>query len=70
MVFQDSICTAYCFGACDGDRVAQGYPFSLLSCLTRATPVVIYYIVSFGSDFCDWRLGLGGTLIISPFEVL
>ena len=66
MVVRDSICAAYCFGA--SDRVAQGYPFSLLSCLTGATPLVIY-IVSFGSDFCEWRLELGGALIISPFEV-
>ena len=31
MVVRDGICTVYCFGASDGDRVAQGYPFSCLS---------------------------------------
>ena len=39
MVAWASICTAYCFEASDGDRVAQGYPFSL-SFLTRATPLL------------------------------
>ena len=51
MVFRDGICTACFLGASDGNRVAQGYPFSLLSFLTRPTPLVIYYIVSFGTDF-------------------
>ena len=41
MVVRDGICTAYCFKAGDGDRVAQGYPFFL----------IVLYNVSFGSDF-------------------
>ena len=39
MAARDGICTAYCFGASDRDRVAQGYPFSL-SVLTRATSLL------------------------------
>ena len=39
MAARDGICTAYCCGASDGDRVAQGYPF-FLSVLTRATPLL------------------------------
>ena len=68
MVVRDSICTAYRFGASDGDRVAQGYPFSLLSCRPERHRLLFITWCRL-VIFCERRLDLGGTLVTSPFEV-